>query len=62
MKVTDPVCSMTIESSEAVGTLEHRGTTYYFCSQQCQQRFAQDPTKYNAAATHAAAKHGGGCC
>ena len=58
MTVTDPVCGMPIDSHDAAATLEHQGTTYYFCSQKCQQRFAQDPKRYTAPAT---AKKGGHC-
>ena len=45
-EVTDPVCGMTISPDEAVGTHEHEGTTYYFCSAQCLDRFREDPAKY----------------
>lgn len=44
----DPVCGMTVEVttaySEAVG-----GQTYYFCSENCRQRFDENPTQYGAA-------------
>jgi len=47
-QVTDPVCGMTISPDEAVGSHDHRGKTYYFCSQQCLDRFREDPGKYLA--------------
>lgn len=44
----DPVCGMTVDIttsfSEAVD-----GQTYYFCSEQCRQRFDANPTTYTAA-------------
>lgn len=43
----DPVCGMTVEVvtaySEAVG-----GDTYYFCSENCRNRFDADPSAYGA--------------
>jgi YHS domain-containing protein len=49
MDAKDPVCGMTVEIttaySEAVG-----GQTYYFCSENCRQRFDENPTGYGAGA------------
>jgi hypothetical protein len=28
----DPVCGMQVDPQKAVGTSEHQGKTYYFCS------------------------------
>ncbi|RPJ60160.1 MAG: heavy metal translocating P-type ATPase [Acidobacteria bacterium] len=47
-RVTDPACGMTISPGEAVGTHEHDGTTYYFCSNQCLERFRAEPEDYLA--------------
>ena len=44
----DPVCGMTVDRSKA-RRLEHAGTTYYFCSDNCLQAFQRDPDRY----THA---------
>lgn len=44
--VTDPVCNMTIEPEDAVATVEHEGTTYYFCSEDCAESFREDPDDY----------------
>ena len=44
--VTDPVCNMKFEPSEAVETVEHEGTTYYFCSQDCAESFREEPEDY----------------
>lgn len=46
MMVTDPVCKMVIEEEEAVGTSTYKGTTYYFCSEMCKERFDQDTEAY----------------
>ncbi len=46
MTVKDPVCGMTIEQSDAVGTSEYQGTTYYFCSQDCKEEFDSAPEDY----------------
>jgi xanthine dehydrogenase accessory factor len=35
----DPVCGMTVEIAGASYTLEHEGTTYYFCCSGCLRRF-----------------------
>ena len=43
---TDPICNMTIDGQKAAGTSEYRGTTYYFCSLSCKQKFDADPAKY----------------
>ncbi|RPI23053.1 MAG: heavy metal translocating P-type ATPase [Acidobacteria bacterium] len=47
-QVTDPVCGMTISTDEAVGTHKHEGKTYYFCSNQCLERFREDPESFLA--------------
>ncbi|MFI5055510.1 MAG: YHS domain-containing protein [Actinomycetota bacterium] len=43
---TDPVCGMTITVDAAAGAWEHDGTTYFFCSVVCLERFRQDPTAF----------------
>jgi YHS domain-containing protein len=43
---TDPVCGMQVEVANAPAKLTHAGETYYFCSDRCQQRFADDPEKF----------------
>ena len=59
MKVTDPVCGMSIESEKAHASEKHQGNTYYFCSPQCQRSFKADPAKYAAKAAPAGhAGHG----
>ena len=45
-KHTDSVCGMQIEEEDAAGRVEYDGTTYYFCSQECQRKFEANPTQY----------------
>ncbi len=44
--VTDPVCGMRISRSSAVGSDPYRGHPYYFCSTDCREKFARDPTAF----------------
>jgi Cu+-exporting ATPase len=44
--VLDPVCGMTISPEDAVGTLNHAGKTYYFCSDSCLQKFRENPAGF----------------
>jgi YHS domain-containing protein len=52
MQKRDPVCGMMVDEttsySESVG-----GQTYYFCSENCRQRFDENPTAYGAGARQA---------
>ena len=43
MTALDPVCGMTVNPETAKASLEHRGTTYYFCCAGCREKFASDP-------------------
>src|SRR5688572_20156037 len=42
----DPICGMTVEPRSAAGSFEYNGTTYYFCSKGCLQKFQQDPERF----------------
>ena len=42
----DPVCGMSVLPSSAAATTEHKGSTYYFCSEACRKKFVADPEKY----------------
>ena len=42
----DPVCGMQVDEASAAAHVEHQGTTFYFCSTGCRQRFEQDPEKF----------------
>lgn len=46
MKVTDPVCKMTIEDKEAAATSVYKGSTYYFCSELCKDKFTANPAVF----------------
>ena len=49
MTHTDPVCGMTIEEEDSVGTVQHEGVTYYFCNPSCLERFTNDPAMFLSA-------------
>ena len=53
-QVIDPVCGMQILDTDAVGQQQYRGTTYYFCSSSCQEKFAAKPEAYVGGAAPAA--------
>ena len=55
MTHVDPVCGMTIEEADAVGTHQHDGVTYYFCNPSCLERFKADPKQFLEPATTATA-------
>ncbi|MFO0809008.1 MAG: HAD-IC family P-type ATPase [Gemmataceae bacterium] len=44
--VKDPVCGMDVRPSTAAGRSDFRGTTYYFCSASCRQKFERSPAQY----------------
>ena len=46
MKVTDPVCKMTIEDKTAVATSTYKGSTYFFCSEPCKKDFEGNPETF----------------
>ena len=46
MKVTDPVCKMTIEDKDAVATSVYKGITYHFCSKACKEDFDKNPESF----------------
>ena len=43
----DPVCGMTVTDQTEHRYL-HRGRDFYFCSAECQSRFAANPARYSA--------------
>ena len=45
-EVVDPVCGMTITPEDSVGSVRHRGQTYYFCNQSCLERFRDTPEAF----------------
>ena len=42
----DPVCGMEVNPDEAMENDEYQGTTYYFCSLACAEKFESDPGRY----------------
>jgi Cu+-exporting ATPase len=46
LEVVDPVCGMTISPADAVGTVDHKGRTYYFCAESCLEQFRDDPESF----------------
>ncbi len=46
MEIIDPVCKMTIEDEDAVGTSTHDESTYYFCSKACKEKFDKNPDSF----------------
>ncbi|MGZ3470429.1 MAG: YHS domain-containing protein, partial [Isosphaeraceae bacterium] len=47
--VIDPVCGMDVDRATAAGKSNHAGTTYFFCSTSCKQKFDSEPTRYLSA-------------
>lgn len=45
----DPVCGMAVDPGKAAAKQGFRGTTYYFCSKRCAERFANEPEKFLSA-------------
>lgn len=43
---TDPICGMRIRRSSAAARESHCGHPYFFCSRECQELFARNPTDY----------------
>jgi P-type Cu+ transporter len=46
VEVLDPVCGMAIAPDDAVGHVDHKGRTYYFCSQSCLDQFRANPDAF----------------
>ena len=44
--ITDPVCGMAVDPRTAQHRLKLGGTTYYFCSAGCLEKFRADPDRY----------------
>ncbi|MGI6036862.1 MAG: YHS domain-containing protein [Limnochordia bacterium] len=45
---TDPVCGKRIDEKQARHRVEYDEQTYYFCSQECAEKFRRQPTRYLA--------------
>ena len=46
--IIDPVCGMTVTVGDKTPSVEHHGTTYYFCCQMCATRFGTEPAQFLA--------------
>lgn len=55
----DPVCGMDVDPGKAAVASVHAGTTYYFCSTSCRDKFEKEPAKYASAAARGEHQHGG---
>ena len=42
----DVVCGMQVDPGKAVGTSQHDGKTYYFCSKGCNAKFDANPGQF----------------
>lgn len=42
----DPVCNMEVDERSASGSSQYQGENYYFCSQDCKQKFDRNPEQY----------------
>jgi P-type Cu+ transporter len=57
-RVRDAVCGMEIDAASAAGQSEFDGTTYFFCSASCKQKFDGDPGRYlSGGAKHPSSDH-----
>ena len=45
-ELKDPVCGMTVTPDTAAGSFTFRGTTHYFCSTVCLEKFRATPDRY----------------
>ena len=54
----DPVCGMTSDEEGAFTPYQHQGTTYYFCSAGCLEKFQRNPAAYgpDAHETHSSSQ------
>jgi YHS domain-containing protein len=59
--VTCPVSGKTIKKSEASGSHEYNGKTYYFCCPNCKEKFLENPEKYAKQKGEVAAPSQGSC-
>jgi Cu+-exporting ATPase len=46
MKVTDPVCAMSLDPEKAAAREDYGGWVYFFCSEACHSLFKQSPERF----------------
>ena len=56
--VTCPISGDEIKKSEAKGSCELDGKTYYFCCENCKEAFVKNPEKYTQEKEHEGHMHG----
>lgn len=44
--VVDPVCGMRINKNTAAGEAEYRGHKFYFCINECREKFSKEPERW----------------
>lgn len=42
----DPVCKMQVDPQKSNERSEYQGQTYYFCSNECKEKFDANPAQY----------------
>jgi len=57
-QAVDPVCGMTVATRDAK-TAVHQERVFYFCSQDCREKFEAAPASYGAAPQESAGHAGG---
>jgi len=45
----DPVCGMKVDENNAAAQSQYHGQKYSFCSDECRQKFEQNPEQYTQA-------------
>ncbi len=46
MKVTDPVCGMSLDPEKAAAREDYGGWVYFFCSNSCHRLFKLSPERF----------------
>jgi Cu+-exporting ATPase len=50
--VKDVVCGMDVDPSKTTITTEYEGKKYYFCAEECKEKFLEKPAEYAMIAEH----------
>lgn len=58
----DPVCGMQVDISTAKHTFSQAGSTYYFCSKSCREKFASDPERFITTTNRPSGASSHSCC
>ena len=54
----DPICGMDVSAETAKAATVYQGTTYYFCSTACRDKFEANPKQYSAHNASREDRHG----